>query len=238
MSRVGENIRKVREASGLSAKALAKKMGVAESFLVDVELGRRVVNEAMLQRFSKVLGRNVSELGLDSFESAVFKEEKEEQRQVRVQTAQVQRPQAPVKPQERNELWDQAFGSNLKAVPIYDADFTRPVGNRLYPVENGKVSGIAADKAVILRHAGSDLTGYGIFPGSLLLGLPVKELNHSGFYLVETGGKKLLRKVRILGNGNVMLLQRQDQEISRALPLKDVKPLVYLLRVETELTGE
>ena len=39
MSRVGENIRKVREASGLSAKALAKKMGVAESFLVDVELG-------------------------------------------------------------------------------------------------------------------------------------------------------------------------------------------------------
>ena len=58
MSRVGENIKKVREASGLSAKALAKKMGVSESFLVELEGGRRVINEAMLQRFSKVVGKN------------------------------------------------------------------------------------------------------------------------------------------------------------------------------------
>ncbi|NLB22723.1 MAG: helix-turn-helix transcriptional regulator, partial [Clostridium sp.] len=53
MSRVGENIRKVREASGMTEKTLAKNLGVAERFIIDVEGGRRVMNESMIQRCSK-----------------------------------------------------------------------------------------------------------------------------------------------------------------------------------------
>ena len=236
MSRVGENIKKVREASGMTAKALAKKMGVSESFLIDVELGRRVINEAMLQRFSKVLGKNVSDLGLDSFETTVFKEEKEVQRQARVQTAQTLRPQAPAKPPVRSELWDQAFGSNPKNVPVYGPEFTEPRSQQLHPVENGRIAGLAPEKAVIIRQEGNDLAGYGIVPGSLLLGSQVREMNQNGFYLLEHQGRKIIRKVRMLGNANVLLLRNQDVEMSQTVPAKDVKPLVHFVRVEIDLT--
>lgn len=235
MSRVGENIKTVREKSGLSTKALAKKMGVSEGFLVEVEQGRRVVNEAMIQRFSTILGRNVSELGLDSFESAVFKEEKEELRKSRVKEEPLRRTDKPAAPAVKNDLWDQAFGSNLKNVPIYAPAFDQPAGQRLYPVEAGKIHGIPAEKASLIRAANNELAGYGIYKNSLLLGSPVKGLTQDGFYLVSLHGQNLIRRVRLLGNANVLLLRREEQEITQTVPLKDVKPILQFTLVETPL---
>lgn len=234
MSRVGDNIRKVREDAGLTTKALSKKMGLAESYIIDVESGRKVVNEETIVRFSKVLGKNISELGLDSPETAVFKEEKEALRQTRVK-APPKAAETPLRPAVKNELWDQAFGSNLKNVPVYTAGFDRPAGQRLYPVEQGKVNGIAAEKAVIVRQDKDDLAGYGIYKGSLLLGQPVKDITQNGFYLLSVKGENRIYKVRLPGNANVMLFTKAEREISQALPLKDVKPLVLFVRVETEL---
>lgn len=234
MSRVGDNIRRVREAAGLTTKALAKKMGLAESYIIEVETGRKVVNEATIVRFSKVLGKNISELGLDSPETAVFKEEKETLRQTRVKPA-PKAAEAPARPAVKNDLWDQAFGSNLKNVPVYPVAFDKPSGHRLYPVEQGKVNGIPADKAVLIRQDKDDLSGYGIFKGSLLFGQPVKDLTQNGFYLLLVNGEHRIAKVRLPGNANVMLFTKDEREISQALPLKDVKPLIYFTRVETEL---
>lgn len=236
MSRVGDNIKKVRESSGMSARQLAKKMGVSESFLLDVESGRKVANEAMIQRFSKILGRNVSELGLDSFETTVFKEEKEAQRQTRVREA---RPvKAPVKAapiKERSDVWEQAFGSTLKNVPIYSPAFQDPVGHKLYPIEDGRINGIQAEKAVVVRQDSDELKGYGIFRNSCLMGSPVKELVQGGYYLLSIHGRNLIRKVRLPGNANVLLCTWQEREISESVTLKDVKPLVQFTRMERDL---
>ena len=43
MSRVGQRIKEARLKSGMSQKVLAKKLGVAEKYINDVELGRKVV---------------------------------------------------------------------------------------------------------------------------------------------------------------------------------------------------
>ena len=235
MSRVGENIRKAREASGMTEKTLAKKLGVAERFIIDVEAGRRVMNESMIQRSSKILGKNISELGLASFESTVFKEEKEAQRQSRVQATQRKQVETSAKPAKRNELWDQAFGSNLKNIPIYRSDFKEPVGQSLYPVENGMVRGVASDKAVLVQQETDDLAGYGIKKGSLLLGAPVREINKNGYYLITLNGSNIIRRITKLGNANVLLMRNEQQEISETVSLKEIKPLLQFMRVEIEL---
>ena len=236
MSRVGDNIKKVRETAGMSSKTLAKKMGVSESFLLDVEQGRKVVNEAMIQRFTTILGRNVSELGLDSFESAVFKEEREEERKARVKVETVRPVEKTTQPAVKNELWDQAFGSNLKNIPIYTPEFGQPAGQKLYPVEAGKVNGIPAEKAVLVRQINNELTGYGIYRNSLLLGSPVKTLTQDGIYLITVRGQNLIRKVKLLGNSNVLLRRCEVQEFTETIASKDVKPLLHFSTVETQLS--
>ena len=41
LSRVGEKLKEAREKSGLTQKALAKKLGVAEKYINEIELGRK-----------------------------------------------------------------------------------------------------------------------------------------------------------------------------------------------------
>ena len=57
MSRVGENIKNTRNSVGMSQKQLAKKLGVAESFINEVETGRKVANQSLIDRVVKSFGK-------------------------------------------------------------------------------------------------------------------------------------------------------------------------------------
>lgn len=54
MSRVGEKIKEARLKSGMTQKALAKKLGVAEKYINEVEMGRKVVQESFIDRAAKI----------------------------------------------------------------------------------------------------------------------------------------------------------------------------------------
>ena len=55
MSRVSDNIKKARLDIAMSQKQLAKKLGVSESFVNEIETGRRVLNENTINRIANVL---------------------------------------------------------------------------------------------------------------------------------------------------------------------------------------
>ena len=56
MSRLGDTIRAARIKAKMTEKALGKKCGLAESFIKDVETGRKIVSDDQAQRILKVLG--------------------------------------------------------------------------------------------------------------------------------------------------------------------------------------
>ena len=56
MSRLGETIRAARVKAKMTEKALAKKCGLAESVIKDIESGRRIASERQTQQILKVLG--------------------------------------------------------------------------------------------------------------------------------------------------------------------------------------
>lgn len=64
MSRVGENIKQAREKSGLTVKALAKKLGVAEKYLNEVEMGRKVAPESLIDKAGKVLKADLNDISM------------------------------------------------------------------------------------------------------------------------------------------------------------------------------
>ena len=56
MSRLGDTIQKARIKARMTEKALGRKCGLAESFIKDVESGRKIVSDEQAQRILKVLG--------------------------------------------------------------------------------------------------------------------------------------------------------------------------------------
>jgi len=64
VSRVAEKIKSLRLEAGMSQKALAKKLGVAESFINDVELGRKIINENMIKRISKIFNKDINDISM------------------------------------------------------------------------------------------------------------------------------------------------------------------------------
>ena len=56
MSRLGDLIKTERLRQGLTHKQVAKKCGVAESYLVDVEAGTRIIADDQARRILKTIG--------------------------------------------------------------------------------------------------------------------------------------------------------------------------------------
>ena len=55
MSRLGDEVARMRMAKGLSQKQLARQAGVAETYIQEVESGKRVMNDQLATRISKLL---------------------------------------------------------------------------------------------------------------------------------------------------------------------------------------
>lgn len=228
MSRVGEQLQKARLDAGYSVKQLGKKLGVSEGFVTEVESGRRVVNEDLLKRFTKVFGKDVTKMGLGSLEESVDSEVTEEKKKEAPKPKETYK--APVTPV--NDLWNQAFGDNIKNIPIYDYDLKTPVDNKTYAVKDKKIEGQPQDKVVGIRVKDDDMAGFRIMPKDIVLGYEVKEIQGLSFMLVEYGGRRAIRRVRNLNNGNVMLTSFKANEKSETLSIKEVRPVLKIFKVE------
>lgn len=223
MNRVAENIKKVRESSGISAKALGKKLGVSESYITDVEQGRKVLNESMIQRISKIFGKNISDIGLQSFETEVVREEKQKRENKRpVRKIQNQEVNEPKKTEPLSDVWSQAFGENMRSVPVYSVELRTPLSQELFPITDGKIENHPQEKVVMIEAPDDSMKGFGITKGSKLMGIGVKEAIEEGFYLIESDSRKI-RKVRNIGNGNLLITKSEKDEITETRSIKEVK---------------
>ncbi|MBM6860572.1 helix-turn-helix transcriptional regulator, partial [Clostridium saudiense] len=108
MSRVGQRIKEARLKSGMSQKVLAKKLGVAEKYINDVELGRKVVQESFIDKAAKILNTDLNDINMVVTDEALMEERK---------TLEVNKKPKKV---ETSEIWNDAFASVLKSVPVFD----------------------------------------------------------------------------------------------------------------------
>ena len=135
MSRVGDRIKQVRETKEVSQKQLGKKIGVSEGFINDIELGKKVINEKLLEKISKILGEEIEDRSV-AFEDALESEER---------NPKLERPIAG----KVNEVWNDAFSSVLKDVAIYKYDLVKAIGKKQMPIISNKVEGYADRKSVV-----------------------------------------------------------------------------------------
>lgn len=223
MSRVGERIKEAREKSGMTQKALAKKLGVAEKFVNEVETGRKIINESLISKVSKVLNTDLNDINMVVTDEELQKELKAE-KQVR-----------QTKPAEVNEVWNQAFVSVLKNVPIYDYSLAQVKGYKQLATASNKIDGHTANKVFYLKIENNDMTGYRIQENDLALCYSIKEIENNSICLVEFNGKRVIRQIKKLDNVKALLISNNGSMRTETANIKEVKSIAKLYRIEFDL---
>lgn len=233
MSRVGEKLKEARLKSGLTQKALAKKLGVSDKFINEVEIGKRVVQENFIERASKLLNVDLNDISMVVTDEALMEERKEEKAR--------EKENKKVSPKtlgETSAVWTEAFSSVLKKVNIYDYSLNNVLGDKELPNYSGKIEGFPVDKVMYLKIADNDMSGFRIMKGDLAFGHLVKEVSNNGIFLIEYKEKRIIRQIKLLGNSRVLLISNEGSVRTETVELNNLKIIAKLERIEFNLPGQ
>lgn len=230
MSRLGDMIKQERLRAGWTHKQLAKKSGVSEKFLVEVEAGTRIIADTQATRILKVLGKT-SEFIAD-FEGKADGIPTPEP--VRTAPRPAPAPKHTAQPAEPADAWVNALGGLMRAVPVRDVA-GRDVGSHVLPVQSGRIEGVVAEKVFYLSVSDDSMMGYRIRKGDQALILPATVLVDNAIMLFQSEGQYFLRKVKIQDGGRVLLQWYDYEPRSEVVPAKQLTLVGRARRVEFEL---
>ena len=123
MSRLGDLIKLERTRQKMTAKQVAKKCGVSEKYLLDVEAGTRIIQDDQARRILKTLGtsqRSEAEFSLDEIAATVdlstFAPAKPAPAPVQPKPAEAQPAAKPQSKEEQSGIWLDALSSVRREV--------------------------------------------------------------------------------------------------------------------------
>lgn len=226
MSRVGEKIKEARLKIGMTQKALGKKLGVADKYINDVELGRKVALESFIDKAAKILKTDLNDISMvvtDEVvieERAAFNETKNSNSKKKIET---------------NEVWNEAFASVLKNVPIYDYTLRKDKGFKELPIHSNKVEGYPLDKVFYLEVQDDEMTGFRMLKGDLVFSHLVKEVTNNGIFLVDYKGQIKIRQIKNLGNSKILLVSNGGGLMTETMEAREIQVIAKLERIEIKI---
>ena len=244
MSRLGDLIRLERTRQGLTHKQVARKCGVSDKYLMEVEAGTRIIADDQARRILKSMGmtqQTESDFTLDDIaatvdlQSAVPQLTKAVESKKAVKPNEKQEVAAETDPGVAGSIWLDALSGVLKHVPVYNA-VMKEVGHRLLPITNGKIEGAAPDKVFYFMAPDNDLRGFRVQRGDLLLVVPAQAAVDGAIMLLQTPQGRVLRKVKRVNDYQAML-QKYDEAFESEI--KNFNELTFVgrcVRLEAELT--
>ena len=245
MSRLGDLIKLERGRRGLSAKQVARKCGVSESYLLAVEAGTKIIADDQARRILRSMGmqqQTEADFSLDDIAATVDLQSASEE----IRRAQATREKAAKARPEAEKvastdeggvsgsIWLDALSSVLRRVPVYNA-VMKEVGHRLLPVENGRIENASPDKVFYFMAPDNDMRGFRVAKGDLVLVVPAAAPVDGSIMLIQTPLGRVLRMVKKLDNFKV-LLQRYDAACeSEVCAMDELHVAGRCVRLEAEL---
>ncbi len=235
--RLGDLISLERARQGFSAREVAKKCGIGEKYLLEVEAGKRVISDVEARRILKTMGmrqQEESEFTLDDIAVTVDLQTVMPQAVRAAEAAAAKTESGGSNAGVEGSVWLDALKQVLRHVPVYNA-VMKEVGHRLLPVSEGRIEGAPADKVYYFSAPDNDMQGFRVHRGDVVLVVPSSAPEDGRIMLVETPQGKALRMVKVLPRFQVML-QRYDQAFEGDIHnLADIRVVGRCVRLEAEL---
>lgn len=240
MSRLGDLLLLERSRQKLTRKQVARMCGISEGYLKDVEEGRRIIQDDQARRILNKLGtsqRNEAEFSLDEIAATVDLGTLAPQKPAPKPAVKEETKAEPVKstsPEEQSGIWLDALSSVLRPVPVMNAGWIQ-VSRKMVPIQDGKIEGAKPDRVVYFIAPDDSMRAMRIEKGDLVLVVPQTLPVDGAIMLVEYGAHRCLRKVKLLGNSNI-LLQSGDRELgAESKHISEIKLVGRAVRVEIAL---
>lgn len=238
MSRLGDLIMLERSRQKLTRKQVARKCGVSEGYIKDVEEGRRIIQDDQARRILRTLGtsqRNEAEFSLDEIAATVdLGTLAPAPKPAQQKPAEPQPAAQPQTKEEQSGIWLDALSSVLKPVPVMNAGWIQ-VSRRMVPIQDGKIEGAKPDKVVYFLAPDDTMRAMRIEKGDLVLVVPQTLPVDGAIMLVEYGAHRCLRRVKLLGNSSI-LLQSGDRDLgAESVQVSEIKFIGRAVRVEVAL---
>ena len=218
MSRLGDLILLERTRQKLTRKQVARKCGVSEGYIKDVEEGRRIIQDDQARRILKTLGtsqKNEAEFSLDEI-AATVDLGTEESKNI------------------NGGVWLDALSSVLQPVPVMNAGWIQ-VARRMVPIQDGKIEGAKPERVVYFQAPDDSMRAMRIEKGDLVLVVPQALPVDGAIMLVEYGAHRCLRRVRLLGDSKILLQSGGRELDAQAMHINELKLVGRAVRIEIAL---
>ena len=245
MSRLGDLIKLERTRQKLSPKQVAKKCGVSEKYLLDVEAGTRIIQDDQARRILKTIGvreQTEADFSLDEIAATVDLETIKIGEKATMSKAAAPAPQVRKVASSDSEsatggdsvIWLDALAGVLKAVPVMNAAWIA-VDRKLLPVANGKIEGASAEKVFYFLAPDDSMRGLRVCKGDLVLCVPAQSPVDGAIMLCEFGAHRALRKVKLIDSTRVLLQSYGREYDGDTYAITDVRFAGRAVRLEAEL---
>ena len=244
MSRLGDLIRLERTRQGLTHKQVARKCGVSDKYLMEVEAGTRIIADDQARRILKVMGmkeHTEADFTLDDIaatvdlQSAVPQLTRAAEKKKAVQAEAKPEAAAESDPGVAGSIWLDALSGVLKHVPVYNA-VMKEVGHRLVPITNGKIEGASPDKVYYFMAPDNALRGFRVQRGDLLLVVPAQAAVDGAIMLLQTPQGRVLRKIKRVNDYQAMLQKYDEAFESEIHNYNELTFVGRCVRLEADLT--
>lgn len=118
-------------------------------------------------------------------------------------------------------------------VPVYlNYKMDKTGEPRQLPIIANKVEGFPKDKVFYLTIEDNEMAGFRICSGDLALLLDTREIEKDAIYLIEYGGKRIVRQIRKLDSDKLLLVGNRTGLKTETALKKDVNAIGRLIRLE------
>ena len=190
MNSVSKKIKEARLKAKLTEKQLAKKCGLAESFIIQVESGKKVINEKTAENILSKLG--------DKLEFVL--QQDEEKPAKANEPKPVATPKVDFNPVQPTGQWADALANIIKKFPIYDVATNKVVGHKDLPVLDKKVEGYRGDKVMFVKCSDDNTEGLRISEKDTIMVNLTNDIQNNGIYLFEMNNKRIVRRIQKQGS--------------------------------------
>lgn len=203
MNRLAIKIKEARLKAKMSEKDLAKACGQNINYILQIESGKKVINEQIAEQILKILGEKI-----ETFQDAVETEKpapapNTAQKQLNNQSVK-KSLDTPVTP---NDQWMDALSGVIRSFPITDEMNGKVLAQKELLLISKKIEGISVDKVSFIKVTSEDMPELRIMKGDVVLLQQITDFASPGIYYFEYQGRKQLRflsKIQnnILGAGS------------------------------------